>query len=204
MITHTIITACSRPENLETIYQSILSETNTGFKVVWNIIHDSVPTPELLEIKNKLINWGDYFVINHYYHINSNSISGNAQRNTGISLADENSYVYFLDDDNILMPGFFNEVNVAIVNNPDKLIFIGDQILPNGTIRLFGSPDNTKVDHIDLAQYIVHSSIAHQAEFDLPHYNADGRYIEKLYNMYKDRTYFFKETICFYNYLRNE
>ena len=90
----TIITPCKHQENLKQLKESINFERVSE----WIIVYDA-------ESKETIFNDPK---ISEYSHFNEISVYGNAQRNYGISkIKDENCFVYFLDDDNIVHPELF-------------------------------------------------------------------------------------------------
>jgi len=92
----TIITACSRKNNLKRVSESI----NFDLTDSWIIVYDSfkVGDSELLFVNNPNIK--------EYYHDTSGSRYGNSQKNFGLELV-HTGFVYFLDDDNIMHPNFW-------------------------------------------------------------------------------------------------
>ena len=95
-----IITPVSRIENLSKIFKSI----NWNYVTKWIIVYDK-----------KIIKKNPYLFKNipsvvELLNFTKNSIRGSGQRNTGIEYLlkekKKNSFVYFLDDDNIIHPNF--------------------------------------------------------------------------------------------------
>jgi len=135
----TIITACSRSENLPALAESI-GPGKAYFNLAWLISVDGGEYPE--------------------------SRVGNAQKNRALEhIGNEaESWVYFLDDDNLIYPGFFMAIARAIKKLPGKrgFIFLQDcgsfvrQAAPDGRHRQRGGADQALVggqlDHASQAQ----------------------------------------------------
>ncbi len=60
-----------------------------------------------------------------------------------------------------------------------------------------------KLQHIDSAQYIIHTSLHNQLKYESG-YDADGKFIEKLYAEYPDKFGFIEKPLCYYNALDKE
>jgi|11BtaG_2_1085332.scaffolds.fasta_scaffold18943_1 hypothetical protein len=93
-----IITPCSRPENLKSLFKSIQKPDDT--EVYWYIVYDLGIKPELGLPKQ-------YNGINIIEHLaDKKSVSGNNLRNWALDQITE-GFVYLLDDDNIFNPNFW-------------------------------------------------------------------------------------------------
>ena len=91
----TIITPCSRPDNLGMLSKSIKFDKIDKWIIVYDTTKDRT-YKKSFEGNSKIIevecnDAGDY---------------GNQQRNYGMSLVDD-GFIYFLDDDNIVHPSFW-------------------------------------------------------------------------------------------------
>jgi hypothetical protein len=167
----TIITPCIRVINLQFLKESIQFDRVCE----WIIIYD-------YPIEKKLF---DDPKISEYFHTNPKSIVGNDQRNYALKrVKNENSYIYFLDDDNLMHPGIF-EINLL----PNK-IYTFDQ--ENG---LYGK--RIKVNYIDTGMFLVYYN---NIQWKIDIYNADGFYIQDCYKLNKNWIYINKP-ICYYNKL---
>ncbi len=176
----TIITPCSRPENLQKIKESI------NVKCTWIICYDSDK-----EIKN----FDDDWIIEIF---TKGGIAGKKQVNHALDYVDKDSWVYVLDDDNLLHHKF----NIDLFSRLSFYYngFIFSQELPDGSIRI-PSKDNIKVCHVDQAQYLLHMSLIGEKRF-IQQYEADGIFIEQIYNEHADKILVTSEVLCYYNKLR--
>ena len=174
----TIITPCSRPDNLPKIKESI------DLKCTWIIVYDSEK-----EIKN----FDEPWIIETF---TKGGIAGKKQLNHGLDYCDKSDFVYFLDDDNILHPDFRQFINQ--INYYEGFIFA--QELPDNSIRI-PSKYNIKVCHVDQAQYLLHMSLIGEKRY-IQQYEADGIFIEQIYKEYADKILITNEVLCYYNKLR--
>lgn len=148
-----IITACSRPNNLNTISKSINIPTeNYRWIVVFDL--DEPPSDELIP-KN----------CEYYLHKNKDSMSGNSQKNFALDLVDE-GYVYFNDDDTTIHPDLWS--NVKDLNN-DFISF--QQLDKRNRIRLTGQ---VKYQKIDSHNFLLTKELIGGSRWVLNKYEADG------------------------------
>ena len=104
----TIITPCSRPSNIKTIFNSI----NFDLIDKWIIVYDTKNRTRYSKefpYHTKILEVDCYDPDSYY---------GNAQRNMGLELANPNTWIYFLDDDNYIHPKFWEIVEM--ITKTDK------------------------------------------------------------------------------------
>lgn len=173
-----IITPCSRPQNLEKIKDYVGLHYPS---IRWHICYDLSKVKEFNNIHNAVVT-GIY-----------GGVSGNAQRNKAIEgIKNMDSWVYCLDDDNLLHPDF-HTLHSMDLSNYDIVTF--DQQLQDGSIRNGNDPRET---HIDQAQFMIRRSIHEPYTQD---YNADGILIERLVKKYPDRWLYIPKVLSYYNRL---
>jgi len=191
----TIITPSYRIDNLRRIKESI----NFDYVSEWIIVYDQTKiteNPYLFANDDK---------IKEYLHT-SHGISGNPQRNFALSMvSDKNSYIYFLDDDNIIHPDFVDLMNLL----DDNKIYTFNQTIKvwNGNspfgydnvLRLKGN--NINVQHIDTAMFLIHYSLCKNTPWILEKYDADGFFIKECYEKHKEKHIFIDNVFCYYNFL---
>jgi hypothetical protein len=174
----TIITPCSRPDNLQKVRESI------KLKCEWIICHDSEDPIKIFDEK-----WiTEIFV--------QGGVSGNKQRNMALNYVFSEDFVYFLDDDNLLHPDlikFFEK------NKFEHKGYIFGQDLGD-KLRL-PDKENIKVNFVDQAQYLLHYTLLHNRRFKQV-YEADGHMIEEIYREFKSQILVTHEVMCYYNKLR--
>jgi len=176
-----IITPCSRPENLLKISESInIPKKNYRWIVVCD--SDSLPNDELIPINCEI-----------YYYKDTNSESGNSQRNYAINMVKE-GYIYFNDDDTLIHPELWENIKEL---TDDFISFI--QLDKNGDLRLQGN--FISVEHIDSHNFIVNQKIVGDTRFIINKYDADGYFAEECYEKSINKTYI-DRPLSIYNLLR--
>lgn len=191
-----IVTACSRPENLSIIYESIKPFVK-DYEVVWHIAYDKDHIKGDITNYNTTLNW-DVWVENYFI---GGGVTGSRQRNLALYNI-EGGLVYFLDDDNILHKDLIPTIHYAstMVGNTKKA-FVFDQRLEHGYRK--ARYEDIRVTHIDTAQFVVDRELIGNLRFK-DDYCADGYFIEELYNKNKDKFMVINEELSYYNYLRWE
>jgi glycosyltransferase involved in cell wall biosynthesis len=158
-----IITPSRRPFNLEFIAQSIPQQCE------WIVVLDKT-------IKN------DHKVQNATVIKSSETgFWGNPNRNIGLKYIEnnlnptDNDWVYILDDDNIIHPDWWNNIQKHL-NSTESIVTWG-QVWANGEARTEPT-DTPKVATIDTSQYMVRWGVAKNLKFENL-YEADGTYAEE-------------------------
>jgi hypothetical protein len=184
----TIITPCSRPQNLKKIYESIQFDKIHQ----WIIVHDTTKTRGIYNpvfTHPKIIEYG---------HVSPpGTCSGNSQRNAGLIRVNE-GMIYFLDDDNIVHP----TVWTLLTTFDEDHYYTWDQIrndqFANKPGGILGG-EEPRLRKIDTAQYIVPRHMCRPWQ-EGPYW-ADGLFIEDIYERYKDRHVYIPTIAAYYNYL---
>ena len=183
----TIITPCSRPENLPRVYQSIEAGW-PWFDIDWRVVFDtSVCEPAYIDgaIIAGLSVAGSRF--------------GNAQRNYALDRTDA-GWVYFLDDDNLMHPALFEKLHAVIENNPALQAFALAQDCGIATRQV--APTCMHMGMIDMGQVCIKRELIGDIRFRLQPYEADGYFIEDVYRAKSSAWGFVHEAVTFYNGLR--
>jgi hypothetical protein len=173
-----IVTPCSRPENLEKIYESInIPKENYRWIVVFDL--DTIPfkLPPTVEP--------------HLYR-HKDSIVGNGQRNYALSLIDT-GHIIFLDDDTLLHPNIWEEIK----DLSDDFIHYAQE--DKGKLRVTGI--EIKVDRIDMGQFVVNRNIVKDHKFPLKLYQADGVFAMLVSSETNNKRYIPK-VLSYYNQLK--
>ena len=179
----TVITPCSRPENLLKLKESL----NFEFVCEWIIVYDSAKVKIDLQFE-------EHDNISEYFHINLEGKYGNSQRNYALSLVkNKESYIYFLDDDNIIHPDLYS---LSLIPN---VIYTFDQINKDSSFRLKGN--EIRVGRIDSAMYLVYYPLIKEIIFEITNYYSDGTFIVDCYNANKKSWMYIDKTFCYYNKL---
>ena len=181
----TIITPCSRPENLPAILKSIRLD-----KAVWIIVYDTTKErtyPRLFADEPRI----------REVDCASAGISGNAQRNYGASLVEE-GLIYFLDDDNIVHPHFWD---ITFESDKfytfDQRFFVPDPFRTATNFVFKGA--EPVVRKIDTAMFVVPKTMWFAWAAD--RYDADGLFIEEVARRNPGAHCYLPEVAAYYNYL---
>jgi hypothetical protein len=177
-----IVTPCSRPENLQKLYESIKSYGDKE-KIWWYIVYDA----EQGERKFKHIPWVREFWLDK-------KLAGYPQRNLALSIIEE-GWVWVLDDDNLLHPQLVKELENITDPNVQGVLF--KQQFNNGCERGI----DPRHCHIDQAQFVLKKELIVDKRYD-EMYTADGKFLEELYNANKEKFIRIEKILCFYNRLR--
>lgn len=193
-----IITPCYRIQNLSKIFNSITSSLMFNrVDVKWYIIFDGKKVAQTP-------NW----LNNHKFIItdmcNKDGISGNQLRNRALDMInndnDNNGWVYFLDDDNLLHPEYLAKINYIIDNNPNIEGILTSQQLP-GSIRLANKVD---IGFIDTSQFTLKRKLIGNTRWREDVYEADGIFIKELYDRNKEKFITIDDILCYYNKIEDE
>ena len=197
-----VITRCTRPQNLLQIYDSFKYTENSQYFVLWHVLFD---TSYLIDIDSKLLL--DLDKVNAHLHFVESDGSDYLYPQISEVVSNCNGgWVVIMDDDNICYPNYFDILNEQIRTN-GKTAYVYEQEV-NGKdftgldIRKVGE-QHMKLQHIDSAQYIIHTSLHNQLKYESG-YDADGKFIEKLYAEYPDKFGFIEKPLCYYNALDKE
>jgi glycosyltransferase involved in cell wall biosynthesis len=184
----TIVTPCSRQDNLQTIRASIRFDKITE----WIIVYDTTKgrtyprlfrdDPQIRELDTD--NYG---------------ISGNAQRNHGASQV-KDGLIYFLDDDNIVHPHFWDLVDTfdpAYFYTFDQRFFVPDTFRKATNFVFKGN--EPAVRKIDTAMFVVPAKM--WIPWTVDRYDADGIFIEDVHVRNPSRHKYIPEVAAYYNYV---
>ena len=202
MILFHVITRCTRPQNLLQIYDSFNYTENSKYFVIWHVLFD---TSSLIDIDSKLLL--DLDKLNAHLHFIESDGSDYLYPQISDVVSNINTgWVLIMDDDNICYPNYFDILNDEIRTNV-KSAYVYEQEV-NGKdftgldIRKVGE-QHMKLQHIDSAQYIIHTSLHKRLKYESG-YDADGKFIEKLYDEHSEKFGFIEKPLCYYNKLRKE
>ena len=182
----TIITPCSRIHNLPMIYESIKFDKINKWIIVYDTTvntcyHSFIHSEQIIEVDCKS---------------SLNGVVGNTQRNYALSLVEDDNYIYFLDDDNIIHPNFWK-----IVEELEKdTIHTFNQYRDKHGHVLLGN--RIEMNYIDTAMYIIHKNMIADIKCQEDLYQADGKFISDVYSTGKYKHKYFNKYYCYYNYLK--
>jgi hypothetical protein len=179
-----VVTPCSRPENLLKIRESI----DLNYIKKWIIVYDAK------KVKNETKLFNEIGIEEHHY---DGEISwGHSQRNYAMDnlIHDDRDYIYQLDDDNMIAPGFYKIPKII----QDNKIYTFDQVRPNGTI-LYGK--EVAYDRIDTAMFLVNFGLCKDIRWNTKAYNADYQFISECVKRYPQAHVYLEGIYCYYNKL---
>ena len=184
----TIITPSIRPDNLLKIKESIQFD----YVDQWIIVYDGKKIKE-----NPKLFSSDKIV--EYVHT-GDGISGNPQRNFALDqITNLDTYIYFLDDDNIIHPDLYSILNTL----DDEKIYTFNQERPPDVFPFTDNLKGNKIElrKIDSAMFLVHFNLCKEIRWHPYKYFSDGIYIVECYSENKDRWVYIDKTLAFYNKL---
>jgi len=188
-----IITPCVRKYNLEKIAASICP---SNVAVTWLIIFDQeLLLTEDVALKPHLENLCKHS-IKFLATKSSESVSGNAQRNHGLNQLTKNGYVYFVDDDNLIHPNFWNYTHLLDGTHG----IIGHQLLADGQLRK-AAGFHVCPNKIDIAQCCFPMKLVGKNRWIEKKYNADGLFASHIHHLNTNKFIIIDDVIAYYNRL---
>jgi len=196
-----IVTRCTRSESLRDVQKSIF--TTPLFDIKWWVVFDTRVIrdvdAEFLADLQKL--GGEPLFFN-----GDDGDFGHTLLSKTIDRISE-GFIHFVDDDNILHENFWNVMFEQIKQYPEKKGFIVSQKIGGkdwtGLDVREAKPENTRVQHIDMAQFIIRKDLyGDKYRFVKGDYKADGYLIEKIYKENPDEFVFIDQELCYYNWLK--
>lgn len=177
----TIITPSYRIDNLAAIKDSI----NFDHIREWIIVYDGTKITENPHL------FAGCEKIREYVHHGGTGISGNPQRNYALDTipGDSETWIYFLDDDNIVHPDFWKLLTIVEKNH----IYTFDQ-----HNRINGN--KIGIGCIDTAMFLVDWNICKNLRWIASSYEADYFYIRACYDAAPSNSWvYINNTLCYYN-----
>jgi glycosyltransferase involved in cell wall biosynthesis len=197
-----IITRCTRLHNLKEVKKSIFNNIPEGINIQWHVMFD---VTSLKDIDAELI--FDVNDENTIYHFERGDPNGMLYPQCGKLIKTfKDTWVYFIDDDNILHPNFYKTIYETNQHHPYHNVYVFSQNVDgkdySGLKSRIAIPSAMKVGSVDLAQYIIHSNVYNNMGYAFEaDYCADGILIEKVHNEKPDIFFFIEKELCYYNAL---
>ena len=175
-----IITPCSRPENLATMVDSMNFEYIDKWIIVYDTSRDRTYTKQFTN-HSKILE----------LECSDPGVTGNPQRNLGLTIVKE-GFVFILDDDNIVHPEFWN----VIPTLDENYYYTWDQ--ENGL-----KGDKIELEHIDTSMFLVPKKIMKNLKWKADErWYADYIFIKTIHDFYADKHIYIPKSLCYYNKLR--
>ncbi|MCB0310500.1 MAG: hypothetical protein KDD42_04665 [Bdellovibrionales bacterium] len=191
----TFVTALIRPQNLIALQESIYTNRKPGIAINWMVVVDGKGVPSLSAVPDV-----DAYVL---YAQSPHNSYGFLEKNQILDLIQEDSWVYFLDDDTSLHPNFYNLFEATLAEKPDAKGMVFAQVLPDKTVRTVKPDLEHYTGKIDMTQFVVkRSAIAYHRFFAT--FGADGEFFSRIYRENKSHFVFKDEVGCFHNNLRTD
>ena len=176
-----IVTPCSRPKNLISIYNNI-NIPKKNYR--WIVVFDDYKVPFECVWDNT----------EFYAYKDNVSRFGNSQRNYALSLIN-NGHVYFNDDDTTIHPLLWDNIKEL-----DKMDFITfNQCFKSHKHRLSGN--NISIGRIDSHNFIVSKDCVGDIRFIKNSYLGDGVFAIHCHEKAKTKIYI-EKALSVYNFLR--
>lgn len=179
-----IITACSRPENLKQLYDSI------RFEMIhtWYIVYDTSKAnwtkqfeghPQIIELE-----------------CNTKGVCGHPQINHALNLITE-GYIYVLDDDNIIHSKFWKLVPLFDGEN----VYTFDQKRQNKNKILLGN--NINRGFIDTSQFIVPYKLVDSVRWPEQERHGDYTFISAIKRNHPHNFKYIPGVASYWNYIKS-
>ena len=183
----TLVTPCSRPENLPKVAASIdFTKVQT-----WFIVHDARPGRG--GTSARVFDPRDFPCVVELW-CDAPGVVGHPARNLVLDRVRE-GLVYFLDDDTVVHPRFWA---LADTLEPGK-IYSFDMEYSDGHVR---GGDTPLVGHIDTAQVVFDASLVDSLRFCADVYHADGLFFQDLIGSRREAWQYVPGVYAYYNKLR--
>lgn len=183
-----IITPCSRPQNLKQIYNSIKFDKIDK----WYIIYDTSKC-RTYDFQFELDNNTQKIIEISY---NKEGYAGHPQINYALDLI-KDGFVYVMDDDNIFHPTFWTLLDEL----DDNLIYTWDQDrIQEGKILKGG---NIIEEKIDTSQFIIPRSLIGSVRWVEQESAGDFKFISKIHKIHKGKFKYIPKVACYHNFIKN-
>jgi len=180
-----IITACSRPQNLKQIYESI------DFSLVykWYIVYDT--SRGRIYDEQKFLKENDKII---EINCNKEGYAGHPQINMALDRIKE-GFVYVMDDDNIFHKKFW----FLFPTLDPEFVYTWDQDrIQEGRILKGGQIEETK---IDTSQFIVPRNLIGSIRWVVHKDAGDFRFISQIYKKHEEKFKYIPEVACYHNFI---
>lgn len=200
-----IITRSTRLHNLEIVKESIFENVPKEIKINWHVVFD---TNSLKDIDAELLSTLKCDST-EYYFIKGDSKGMLYPQCSEIISKFNSGWVYFVDDDNIVHPEFYQYIFDTINKDSQKMVHVVSQNVAGkdftGLDYRLATGSSMKVGSIDLAQYIVHVDVYNKYDYTYkPDYCADGILISQVYKDHPEWFTFTAKELAHYNYLQKK
>ena len=134
------------------------------------------------------------------YVYSGDGCSGNPQRNFALDhVQNPDTYIYFLDDDNLVHPDLYTIINTL----EDNKIYTFNQDRPEDIFPFTNNLKGNKIklQTIDSAMFLVDFKLCKNIRWNTYKYFSDGIYITEIYSQHKNKWVYIDQTLSYYNKL---
>lgn len=197
----TFITVSARPENIPLVATEIEKQKSGWPSLRWMIIFDFDDETDGLHLSEKVRKFLDdrseWISYEFLKHPANKSSGGNHGKDTLIKRIDE-GWIYQIDDDNELYPGFIEEIKSLIESHPESNLFCFwqlDRYRPNKL-------EDIKIGVVDSAMYVFNKKACEGVDYPLV-YGGDGGFVRSMIDNPLSKSWLEKKYLCTYNKIRN-
>ena len=199
-----LITAVSRPENLELVGASIArahAEVPAVSLVWWLAFGVKVEMMEAARERWARLDVGAAQLRFSYTHV-AGTVGG-PERNLALDMIPEDAgtMVAFLDDDTTLDPSYLARLDTLTAEHPGQAIVV-DQVDRDGNLRCAATPQCMHPCSVDTGMGIFPRELIGEMRFDGDCYESDGRLFQAIYERNPGRCTFVSEPLSIYNALQ--
>lgn len=195
-----IITRCTRPKNLLTVQESVFSNQSKDLNVTWHVVFDTAPLKDIdAELLSSIS--GESTKI-HFIKAGDGGLLYPQCTELIREIEDQDAWIYFLDDDNILHEKFYDKVSEFVKEDAKIHVFsqyVGGKDFTGLQVRE-ATFQNTGFQKTDIAQIIFKRSLMEDYSFG-SNYAADGYFIDAVLKEHIDWFSWHNEILSYYNYL---
>lgn len=187
-----VITPLSRPENVPLLRESL--RNHGAWELRWHVACDALLIPP-----GKEVDLRDAWTVIRGQHA---GFVGNQNRNACLdAIANSASWVWFFDDDNLVVPGFFEEFHAAAESNPMAMGFVFDQ---TNAMELKAVDVVAGRAPVDSAMFAFRRDAIGSLRWHPTKYDADGLFYAAMNHRHPGRIVPISKALVSHNALRPE
>ena len=198
-----LVTRCTRGEKLNELQKTIrdawFKDGRENDTLTHIIVFDKC---KIKNIDLSLIDSDTLIDTQFHFYTGTEGDMGHGLLNKIIDKLSDDDWICFVDDDNEVHPEYFDAILSVNKSNPDIQGIIVSQLVyfnENEIMLREAKHENTKVYHVDMGQFVLRKSIIGNTRFERMKYEADGIFIEEIYNKNPNFFYFISNPVSYYN-----
>ena len=197
----TFITVSVRPENLPIVAKEIENQrSDWAGGYFWRIIFDFEKEEGILskEVEDFLSSRSDWVSFQFLKHEANKWSGGNHGKDTLIK-STNSGWIYQIDDDNELFPGFVKHFKKMLFEHSDSNIFCFWQKSRYSPKKL----SDIRVGVVDAAMYIFNKTACDGIDYPLT-YGGDGEFVQRMVESPNANAWLEQIDLCFYNKIKED